>query len=565
VPVIRVLPDFIVNQIAAGEVIERPASIVKELVENSLDANARFVEIECEQAGTRLIRVRDDGCGIERDDLPLALRRHATSKLWQATDLAAIATLGFRGEALPSIGSVSRLRLTSRRPDAEHAWTVTMEGRAAVCTPQAAAHPAGTSVEVRDLFFNTPARRRFLRSERTEFLHIQDWVRRVAMASSGVGFRLRHNDQTLLNLPPAAAAEERRRRLARVCGAQFADGALMVTVATTDLSLAGWVAPAALTRNQSDLQYFYVNGRSVRDPRLMHAVRLGYGDLLTPGRHPAYVLYLICDPEAVDVNVHPAKTEVRFPDIRRVHDFVFSAVRRALAQGVAAPAPRERAAASLRETPADYHAPVPESEGSLPRRDEPDRRGTGASAAAYLGFIGRRFMIARSGDDLLVVDLPRAWAAACEYRLLTEYRGGGVTAQPLLFPLHVPIEPGAMEVLLAARPLLVSCGLDVEAAGRDGVVIRALPAVLRGVDPAALIAALAVERVVFAANDPESALRRIAAAAAVTAAPGDDVALAQWLAGVQAGAGMLGMLIDAGVCRRLDAEALAQLVAGAWP
>ncbi len=330
-PPIRLLSPRLANQIAAGEVVERPASVVKELVENALDAGANRVDVEVEQGGVKLIRVRDDGSGIEEGDLPLALSRHATSKIASLDDLEAVASLGFRGEALASISSVSRLTLTSRTESQEAASRVEVEGREMDARISPAAHPVGTTVEVRDLFFNTPARRKFLRTEKTEFNHVEECVRRQALSRFDAGFTLRHNQRVVQSLRPAESALDRERRIGSLCGQQFIDNAVVIDAEATGLRLWGWVALPTFSRSQADLQYFFVNGRVIRDRLVAHAVRQAYRDVLYNNRHPAFVLYLEVDPATVDVNVHPTKHEVRFRDGRLVHDFIFRTLHKALA------------------------------------------------------------------------------------------------------------------------------------------------------------------------------------------------------------------------------------------
>lgn len=330
-PAIRLLSPRLANQIAAGEVVERPASVVKELVENALDAGASRVDIDIEQGGVKLIRVRDDGFGIGEADLPLALSRHATSKIESLDDLEAVASLGFRGEALASISSVSRLALTSRTEEQEAASRVEVEGRDMDARISPAAHPVGTTVEVRDLFFNTPARRKFLRTEKTEFNHVDECVRRQALSRFDAGFTLRHNQRVIQSLRPAANALDKERRIGALCGQQFIDNAVVIDAEATGLRLWGWVALPTFSRSQADLQYFFVNGRVIRDRLVAHAVRQAYRDVLYNNRHPAFVLYLEVDPATVDVNVHPTKHEVRFRDGRLVHDFIFRTLHKALA------------------------------------------------------------------------------------------------------------------------------------------------------------------------------------------------------------------------------------------
>src|SRR5579864_9372510 len=335
---IRVLPNELVDQIAAGEVIERPASVVKELVENSLDSGARRIEIDVERGGIGLIRIRDDGCGIPADELPIAVSRHATSKIGSLDDLESVSTLGFRGEALPSIGSVSRLRVISKSLQATHAAEIRVDG-ARVSEVRPAAHPPGTTIEVRDLFFNVPARRRFVRSEATELGHVARLVERLALSRCETSFRLLRGERVLLEAPAADVTD--RQRIAAVLGDEFLASAVAVEHHAGPVELSGWVGLPTASRAQPDQQYWFVNTRAVRDRLLMNAARLAYRDVLYHGRHPAYVLYLRLDPKLVDVNAHPGKLEVRFRDSRQIHDFVFRALERVLAdtrpQPLAAP------------------------------------------------------------------------------------------------------------------------------------------------------------------------------------------------------------------------------------
>ncbi|MEO7014584.1 MAG: DNA mismatch repair endonuclease MutL, partial [Dokdonella sp.] len=326
---IHSLPTELVNQIAAGEVIERPASVVKELVENSLDAGARRIEIDIEDGGARLIRVRDDGAGIEADDLPLAISAHATSKIASFEDLEKVGTLGFRGEALPSIASVSRFALTSRTATAENAIRIEVDG-GKPHSQRPAQHAPGTSVEIRDLFYNLPARRKFLRAERTEFNHIDDLVRSIALARDAVEIRLSNNGKVVRLYKPLRDAAEASRRIADVLGEEFVGNSLRVEHSGAGMRLSGWVGLPTASRSQADQQYFHVNGRLVRDRVVAHAVRQAYADVLFHGRHPAFVLFLELDPQGVDVNVHPAKSEVRFRESRLVHDFLYRSLHEAL-------------------------------------------------------------------------------------------------------------------------------------------------------------------------------------------------------------------------------------------
>lgn len=331
-PQIHLLSPRLANQIAAGEVVERPASVVKELLENSLDAGAKRIDIEIEQGGIKLLRIKDDGIGIDAEDLPLALARHATSKITELEDLEHVCSLGFRGEALASISSVSRLTLTSRNANAQQGWQVETEGQEMTTTIHPAAHPLGTTLEVRDLFFNTPARRKFLKTEKTEFEHIQEVVRRLSLTHFEVAFNLKHNGKTVFTLHPACDEIARARRVAMVCGSSFIEQSIAIAMERNGLQLYGWVGLPTFSRSQADLQYFYVNHRMVRDKLVAHAVRQAYRDVLYNGRHPTFVLFLQLDPALVDVNVHPTKHEVRFRDSRQVHDFLYGTLHKALAE-----------------------------------------------------------------------------------------------------------------------------------------------------------------------------------------------------------------------------------------
>ena len=328
---IHSLPIQLVNQIAAGEVVERPSSVVKELVENCFDAGAQQIIIDIEQGGARLIKIRDDGCGIDKEDLPLALSRHATSKIASLQDLEQVASMGFRGEALPSISSVARLTLISRTADAECAWSVCADGTERNFDPQPDPHPLGTTVDVQDLFYNTPARRKFLKAEKTEFAHIETLIKRMALSRFDISFVLTHNQKEILNLRQARELSAQEQRVADICGPEFIKNSVSIDYSASGLQLSGWVGLPTFSRSQQDMQFFYVNGRLVKDKLVSHAVKQAYQDVLYHGRHPVFVLYLTLDPTLVDVNAHPAKTEVRFREGRLVHDFLFSALHRSLA------------------------------------------------------------------------------------------------------------------------------------------------------------------------------------------------------------------------------------------
>ncbi|WP_235042431.1 DNA mismatch repair endonuclease MutL [Vreelandella profundi] len=329
---IHVLDPRLANQIAAGEVVERPASVTKELIENAIDAGSQRIDVDIEQGGTRLIKVRDDGIGIGEQDLPLALARHATSKIGSLEDLEGVSSLGFRGEALASISSVSRLELISNaEDDPRHGWRVVAEGRGMEARVTPAPHPRGTSVGVRDLFFNTPARRKFLRTEKTEFAHVEEAFRRQALSRYDITWVLRHNQKVIHQLPSGHSVAARERRIASLLGKNFIEHARYIEREAGGLRLSGWVGLPTHSRSQADQQYFFVNGRVVRDRLVAHAVRQAYRDVLFNGRHPVFVLYLELDPDVVDVNVHPTKHEVRFRDGRMVHDFLYSSLHHSLA------------------------------------------------------------------------------------------------------------------------------------------------------------------------------------------------------------------------------------------
>ncbi len=376
---IQVLSPRLANQIAAGEVVERPASVVKEILENALDAGATQIDIDVEAGGTKLIRLRDNGRGIQKDDLHLALSRHATSKIRTLDDLEAVGTLGFRGEALASIASVSRLTLTSRTADSEQAWQAVTEGRDMQANITPAAHPQGSSVEVRDLFFNTPARRKFLRTEKTEFNHLLEVMKRQALSRFDVGFSMRHNGRVIHQLRPCRSQIDKEQRLAALCGPAFMDNAVFIESQVGDLHLWGWIGLPSFSRSQSDLQHFFVNGRVIRDRLVAHAVKQAYQDVMYHGRFAAFVLYLDLDAATVDVNVHPTKHEVRFRDGRTVHDFLFRSIHKCLADvrpaDITASAPADQVLAAVgavaaSEGPVEQQSmslqqPVPQQAGGL--------------------------------------------------------------------------------------------------------------------------------------------------------------------------------------------------------
>jgi len=513
---IQLLSDSLINQIAAGEVIERPASVVKELVENALDAGARRIEVELERGGCGLIRVSDDGAGIDASDLRLALARHATSKIASQNDLENVATLGFRGEALPSIGSVSRLSLASRTAQAAHAWVVdTRDGEVSVPAP--AAHGAGTRVEVRDLFFNVPARRKFLRAENTEYQHIVRMLERMALSRFDVAFALTHNGRNVWSLGAAQSNAQRLERVARICGDEFAAHVIELRHETESLRLEGWLALPTFSRSQADLQFAYVNGRFVRDKLIVGAARLAYRDVLFHGRFCAYVLYLHMDPSQVDVNAHPQKLEVRFRDSRRVHDFVFRTLEKVLAD-------TRPAADSAGSAPADWltgasnfaaaaptqaHFALPEaahrasadayrsylSAPTAQVQDEPPAQGSvnGSAphgASAPLGYAIAQlhgvYILAQAADGMVLVDMHAAHERIM-YEGMKKLLAGETSQQQLLMPEVLNVTPAQADMAEEHSQEFLALGFGVTRLGPDQLALRAVPTLLAGRDPAGIL------------------------------------------------------------------------------
>jgi len=491
---IRRLSEALINQIAAGEVIERPASVVKELLENSLDAGAARVQIDIARGGLELIRVGDDGSGIAAAELALALERHATSKIGAPADLEAVASLGFRGEALSSIAAVSRLSITSRVAGAPHAWAL-RDG-----APQPAAGVPGTVVEVAELFYNVPARRKFLRSERTEFGHIDLLVKRLALSRFAVAISLTHNARPVYQLPPASSDAARLERLRRVCGAPFVEQCLQVRYEAPGILVRGWVALPSFSRSQPDMQHFVVNGRSVRDKVLAHAVRQAYEDVLFHGRYPALVLELEIDPAAVDVNVHPQKQEVRFRDSGAVHDAVRRAVTGALAgaRPGSAPAPRLSGAAPLPPGPSPGEAQrgmvlrVREQlqryadvigAPPLPAADAQAGEQPLGSALAQLHGV---YVLAQNRDGLVLVDMHAAHERITYEHLKREYETRHIVAQPLLVPELVQVSEAEAELAERHGETFQQLGLQVVRKGPSILEVRQVPALLQDADIAQL-------------------------------------------------------------------------------
>lgn len=515
---IQVLPELLINQIAAGEVVERPAAVVKELVENSLDAGARRIEVELEQGGLGRILVRDDGAGIGRDQLALALTRHATSKIAALDDLERVASLGFRGEALPSILSVSRLSLKSRTADQPHGWSLSGAGQLDGLQPEPLAHPPGTAVEVCDLFFNTPARRKFIRSAATELRHADQWLRRLALARMEVGLSLRHDGRRLLELAAAADDAARAARVAQVCGRDFFDHRVELDESRMGLRLWGWFAAPSFSRASADLQHFFVNGRCVRDRLVGFAIRRALADAMHATRYPAFVLYLELDPQAVDVNVHPQKTEVRFRDASRVHDFLFAAVQQRLralrpqeqthrVEWIAPSAASASASATVlgryllpaSARPLDLREPAFEHSAwallrdagrAAPRLESAsDVRPLGSPLAQLHGV----FVLAQNDSGLVLVDAHAAHERVLYERLKRDLAADAIASQVLLVPEVVRLLEDEADALEARRGELRVLGLEIDRAGPTSLLVRAMPSLLARDDVGELLAGLVRE------------------------------------------------------------------------
>lgn len=542
---IQLLDSRLANQIAAGEVVERPASVIKELLENSIDAGATELYVDIEQGGVKLIRIRDNGSGIHKEDLPLSLSRHATSKILNLDDLEGISSLGFRGEALASISSVSRLTLTSSTGDSGEAFQVQAEGRDMDVVVSPAAHAKGTTVEMRDLFFNTPARRKFLKTEKTEFNHVDEVVKRLALSYFDVSFTFTHNQRTIHQLRAAKTEAERERRVAQLCGSAFMEEALSVEMNAMNMTLTGWMGLPTFSRSQSDLQYFYVNGRVIRDRVVSHAVRQAYKDVLFHGRHPAYVLFLTLPPELVDVNVHPTKHEVRFRESRSVHDFLYRSLHRVIAdvrpedqleknnatanvveqiqQQAAMPLAAhyqfESAAQPLTGSQSQsqfqgqYQAqPVGNVQNQMSAYQQFGRVDGSANDIAEgneiyaatadgltddsqqfppLGYALAQlhgiYILAQNQQGLIVVDMHAAHERITYERMKKSYDAEGIKSQPLLVPESVAVSSKEADFAEQSPELFASLGFRLERMGVEELVIREVPTMLRHSDTAALV------------------------------------------------------------------------------
>ena len=517
---IHLMPDHLVNQIAAGEVVERPASVVKELLENSLDADATRIEVDVEQGGIKSIRIRDDGSGIHKEDLKLSLSAHATSKINSLEDLERVKSLGFRGEALPSIASVSRLSLTSRWRDQAEAWSISTTSIDDFDL-KPAAHAGGTTVEVRDLFYNVPARRKFLRTEKTEFGHLEDVVKRIALSHFNVDITLRHNNRAVRQLRKADDRLQQEKRIAGVCGPAFIENAVYIDYAIDDLRLWGWVARPTFSRSQADMQYFYVNGRVVRDKLVTHAIRQAYQDVLYHGRQPAYVLFLELDPSTVDVNAHPGKHEVRFRQSRSVHDFIFRAIHKSLADLRPDEGDNRLSAATLNTGMASTAhvtgpAPDPSRSGAAYRRQAPLSLAVAEHMSSYsrmhqtardtagmiqeeadsevlppLGYARAQlhgiYILAENAEGLVLVDMHAAHERITYERLKQSQQDSGIQSQPLLVPITIDVSEKEAALVESSPEIFAELGLEVDRSGIETLRIRQIPVVLAHSDSEALL------------------------------------------------------------------------------
>ena len=511
---IRLLPDGVINRIAAGEVVERPASAVKELVENAIDAGARQIEVRVSEGGRALIQVSDDGCGMSREELPLAIARHATSKLPRDDDLGNISTLGFRGEALPSIAAVSRLEIISRESGAENAWLLSVEGGAAG-KPVPAAHPPGTTVSVRDLFYATPARLKFLKTERTESGHIADTLSRLAMARPDIAFTLIDGDREVLRAPVAAdLLDTRLARLALVIGRDFADNALAVDAEREGVRLTGYAGLPTFNRATARQQYLFVNGRPVRDRLLVGAVRGAYHDFLGGGRHPVLALFLELSPDGLDVNVHPAKTEVRFRDAGVVRGLIVGSLKRALAEAGhrAATTVSHAALGAIRPGDVSFPPVVPalgmrglsdvasEAPFSAPTADSFDSApdaGEEFPLGVARGQVHATYIVSQTSDGIVIVDQHAAHERLVYEQMKAGLDAGGVSRQILLLPEVVELEESDAARLTKRSEELADLGLILEAFGPGAVIVRETPALLGEGDVKGLVRDLAEELVEF--------------------------------------------------------------------
>jgi len=520
---IHQMPHQLINQIAAGEVVERPSSVIKELLENSLDAGATKIEIDVEQGGSKLIRITDNGSGIHKDDMALALSRHATSKIRNLDDLEHVGSLGFRGEAIPSIASISRLVISSAT-EGETGWQVIGDGSDKEIEQKPAAHKTGTTIEARDLFFNVPARRKFLKTEKTEFKHLDDVVKRIALSRFDIALTLTNNRKTVRQFRAAADRIGQEKRVADICGKNFIEQSVYVEHEAIGLKIWGWIALPTFSRSQADLQYFYVNGRMVKDRVVTHAIRQAYQDVLFHGRHPAYILFFELDPVLVDVNAHPTKSEVRFRESRTVHDFLYRSIHDAIAKI----SPQEQtsdtsyqsmgmqsfsdnsspstntnhstfsansgynpAQSSMSLAVEEQIAAYSQLASSQSKAEISTAENTVSEEYPPLGFAKAQlhgiFILAENRDGLVVVDMHAAHERITYERLKLSIEGEGISSQPLLVPIDIDVSEKEAELVESERDFFTQIGLEVDRSGPQSVRIRQIPVLLNKTNAEALV------------------------------------------------------------------------------
>lgn len=492
-PRIHQLPESVANQIAAGEVIERPASVVKELIENSIDAAATKIYIDIEEAGIGLIRVRDNGQGIHKDDVTLALQPHATSKLSKFSDLSQIASLGFRGEAIPSIASVSRFKMTSRLMGEEQAWSIDNKFAKGKFTIKPAAHETGTTVEVNDLFFSTPGRRKFLKAEKTEFLHIQSLIRAISLSHFSTGFFVKHNEQSLYRLP--ACSDDVDQRIKNICGSSFLNKSVRVDAEKDGMHLWGWIGLNDVARSQSDRQYFYVNGRMVRDKHVSHAIRLAYDDRIAIGRYPSFVLHLQLDPSLLDVNVHPAKSEVRFSDTRNIHDFIYGSLLDSLKQPVMSVASDSQSneqyemheqmqGVDVQQTVNEEASNYQNQTNNFKQMDVLQKRKT---SSKYLSLFSGQFVIATIDDDQYLVDIAKARLLITTLYLFNNFNVNEIIKRPILVPVSCELTQDKLDLIVNNMALINQWGFDLEQISPTQIMVRLIPSRLAYAETISLV------------------------------------------------------------------------------
>ena len=509
---IQKLPDNLINQIAAGEVIERPASVIKELLENSIDATSSNINIDIEKGGIQRILIRDNGTGINQDQLAAALTRHATSKISRLEDLQNIHSLGFRGEALPSIASISRMTLTSSTDSTNQGWSLQTEGGHPTQATKPAAHAKGTSVEVNDLFYNTPARRKFLRTEKTEYSHCEQVIKRLALSNFHVSLTLRHNQKTIYSLPASQSTEDKVKRLEKLVGKSFVEHAIYVERSHNNMTLRGWIAAPTFSRSQPDMQYQYVNHRHIRDKTFAHAIKLAYQDVLYHGRHPVYVLYLDVEPSSVDVNAHPAKHEVRFHDSRSIHDFVRQTIKQALSElrpasidtknlnklisedqssptvqsyiNTSSPSSASQFkslySSAVAEPQVSFTADIDHIPGEKQEHDIPL---LGYAIAQLHGV----YILSQNQAGLVLVDMHAAHERVVYEQLKQTQTSVEISRQQLLVPLKIIVTEQEASQASDYQDIFNSLGFEIDRMGDTSLSVRSIPTILSNVDIPELI------------------------------------------------------------------------------